>query len=472
MLLQRFHVALASAAAAIVVLGFVAGASVWHVEQAAREVAAPHADLSLQSVQSVWVVAGVTLAALLGLVGVSVHVTRSFRRSMEDLWQVIDTVQSGRTADASTIDGDDELARAARALQRTAHTLSQHTVSRAYLHDILDSMAEMLFVTDGDGQIRHANQAAATRLDTTADALKGLRLADLFDADPLDGDAGATVERLLKTPRDGDCPVLVSRSELRRAGADDLESVCVAQDIRALKEAESALRRSLREKDVLLREVHHRVKNNLQVVSSLLHAEQQAVSDPDARRRFEVSQQRIRSMAAIHEQLYRTDDLSRVDFAAYLDDLAGHLPQAHDGTRHRLRVDAVPVQLPLSTALPAGIIVNELVANAFEHAFPEGQTGTVTVQVRTGDTAATLTVCDDGVGDPGWLASANGSDAPPEASIGRRLVRGLIRQLRGTLNVTTDGGTCVSVTFPVQDATPVDGAVDGIPNPPAKKTVD
>jgi len=463
MLLQRFHLALASAAAAIVVLGFVAGASVWHVEQAAREVAVTNHVLPLWSSQNVWVVGGVTVATLLGLVGVSVHITRSFRRSMDGLWRAIDSVQAGRVEDEVSIEGDDELAWAARALQRSTRTLSQHTVSRSYLHDILDSMAEMLFVTGADGQIRRANRAAATRLDTTTDALKGLRLADLFDADPLAGDTGATVERTLKTLRDGTCPVLVSRSELRRTGADEPEVVCVAQDIRALKEAEHALRRSLREKDVLLREVHHRVKNNLQVVSSLLHAEQQAVTDDDARRRFEVSQQRIRSMAAIHEQLYRTDDLSRVDFAAYLNDLAGHLPQAHDGTRHTLRVEADPVRLPLSTAIPAGIIVNELVANAFEHAFPEGNPGTVTVQVEADDEAATLAVCDDGLGDAGWLATSSGSDAAPGASIGRRLVRGLARQLRGTLDVTTDGGTCVSITFPVRPAS-ADVPTDAAPN--------
>ena len=476
MLLQRFHLALAVAAAAVVVLGFVAGASVWHVEAAAREVLS--ADSSSFRPVGAWGIGGLTLAVLVGLVAVSYSITTSFRRSLQALWRVIDDVQAGRlSVDGTEGDGhpelsDDELLRAARALERTAHTLSEHTVSRSYLHDILDSMAEMLFVTDGEGRIRYVNRAVTECLNTTDGALNDVPLADLFDTDPLAAGSDTAVERTLTAVVGAPRPVLVSRSVLRRSPGEEPEMVCVAQDVTALKEVEDALQQSLAEKDVLLREVHHRVKNNLQVVCSLLHAEAQAVRDLDARRRFEVVQQRIRSMTAIHEQLYRSDDLSQVDFGAYLRELGAHLTTAHGGIRERLHVDAESIRLPLAVALPAGIIVHELVANAFEHAHPEEEghdrtIGSVTVTFRRANSEAALRVCDDGVGPDGWAEEdARKGGERANTGVGLRLVRGLTRQLRGTLRVTspaaslrpstddkTDAsrGTCVSVSFPLDD---------------------
>jgi PAS domain S-box-containing protein len=450
MLLQRFHLALASAAAAVVVLGFVAGASVWHVEAAARAVLSTEAPTGWMPL-SVWLVSGVTLAVLAGLVAASYTITRSFHRSLSVLWQTVDDLQAGRPSEHVPDDwaGDwvhDELLRAAHALHRTTRTLSEHTVSRSYLHDVLDSMAEMLFVVGADGRIRHVNRAVTRRLQTTTDALTDTPLADLFDTDPLSVPTDVPVERTFTARTGGECPVLVSRATLRGSEGDP-ETVCVAQDVTALKTAEAALQQSLHEKEVLLREVHHRVKNNLQVVCSLLHVEQQSTDDADARRRFEAVQHRIRSMAAIHEQLYRSDDLSQVDFGAYLRDLADDLATAHGRSGGSLEVDAEAVAVPVSAAIPAGIIVNELVANAFEHAYAEGEAGTVRVSVHRSDDGAVLRVCDDGAGPAGW-------DARAASGTGLRLVRGLARQLHGTFETTTSdgGGTCATVTFPLSPA--------------------
>jgi two-component sensor histidine kinase len=214
----------------------------------------------------------------------------------------------------------------------------------------------------------------------------------------------------------------------------------VAQDISARKEMEDQLRRSLQEKEVLLRELHHRVKNNLQVISSLLHAQAQSVADPAVQERFRESQDRIRSMASIHEQLYQSDNLARVDFDAYLETLTDELFRSHRTGRVTCSLDVVDQALPIDQAIPAGLIVNELVSNALEHAFPRGQDGTVHVQFRVADGEATLVVADDGDG-------AEALDA--EDSLGVRLVRGLTRQLRGTLSTDIDDGVTVAVTFPL-----------------------
>jgi two-component sensor histidine kinase len=285
----------------------------------------------------------------------------------------------------------------------------------------------------------------------------GAALQDVFDESPLRDGVGTTVERTLPDAAEATgVPVLVSSAELQRPTSDELEVVVVAQDISALKRTEAALKQSVREKEVLLREVHHRVKNNLQIVCSLLHAEETAVSDPVVRQRFSSLQNRIRSMAAIHEQLYEAEDLSRVPFASYLRDLAPHLVRAHGAPPTCLRVDAEPLSLPVSTALPLGIVVTELVGNAFTHAFPEGEPGVVTIELRRRGEDAVLTVSDEGVGAQGWPdGRPDPSSPPPEADapapatgLGLRLVRGFVRQIRGCVEIDVDAGTHVRVTFP------------------------
>lgn len=456
MLLQRFHLVLASAAAAIVLLGFLAGVSVWHL-QAASHAATVDAHSMPSLTLGVWIIGAVTVLGCVSLVGVGMLLTRSFRTSLETLWTTIDRLQTGAAASDEEIAPDDELLRAARALQRTSRALRETTVSKSYLHAILDSMAEVLFVTDAEGRIRHVNRAGTERLNRPAESVAGAALQDVFDESPLRDGVGTTVERTLPDAAEATgVPVLVSSAELQRPTSDELEVVVVAQDISALKRTEAALKQSVREKEVLLREVHHRVKNNLQIVCSLLHAEETAVSDPVVRQRFSSLQNRIRSMAAIHEQLYEAEDLSRVPFASYLRDLAPHLVRAHGAPPTCLRVDAEPLSLPVSTALPLGLVVTELVGNAFTHAFPEGEPGVVTIELRRRGEDAVLTVSDEGVGAQGWPdGRPDPSSPPPEADapapatgLGLRLVRGFVRQIRGCVEIDVDAGTHVRVTFP------------------------
>ena len=392
--------------------------------------------------RGLWLVGGATVLGLLGLGAGGAWLLSSLRRSLNSLRTAVEHVRTGRLDATVAIDTADELGRLAKALSRTTTTLSRRTVSRTYLHAVLDSMAELLFVVGADGEVRHANRAAADALGQPPSTLRGTPLARYFDDDPRSAPDNGTVERTLaplnddRPPR----PVLVSRSTLSGAGAPDGTLVCVAQDISDRKAAEEKLRRSLDEKEVLLREIHHRVKNNLQVVSSLLHAQARDVDAAAVAARFEDTRERIRSMAAIHEQLYQTDDVSRVDFDAYLEGLVDELFRSHR-TRtieRELHVDAAT--LPIDQAIPAGLIVNELVANALEHAFPDGGPGTVAVRFHTTPNDATLHVEDDGRGTNALEGSS---------SLGLRLVRGLTRQLRGTLTAHTDDGVAVTITFPL-----------------------
>ena len=189
-----------------------------------------------------------------------------------------------------------------------------------------------------------------------------------------------------------------------------------------------ALRGSLLEKEMRLREIHHRVKNNLQVVSSLLSLQAQRTRDPEVRAVFRESQGRLRSMAVVHEMLYHEPDAA-FDFGRFTRALAEHLFVAY-GVAPALEIEADPVPLAEEAVTPCALIVNELLSNCLKHAFPDGRKGHVRVELRKGpEGTALLRVRDDGRGlDPAAIP------ARPD-SLGLTLVRGLARQLGGDLEV-------------------------------------
>jgi two-component sensor histidine kinase len=227
--------------------------------------------------------------------------------------------------------------------------------------------------------------------------------------------------------------------------------VCVASNISRQKEAEEQLVASLHEKELLLKEVHHRVKNNLQVISSLLNLQAREIRDPEAARLFQDSRGRIRSMALIHEQLYRSEDLARIDFAAYVRDLVHHLERGlgQDAAPVRFRIDVQPLSLPLDLAICCGMIVNELASNAQKHAFPNNRAGEIRVGFSFQSGLYHLTVADNGVGFQAEMADS----ATP--SLGLKVVQALTRQIRGELDVQHDKGTTFTVRFhPEQGESP------------------
>ena len=215
-------------------------------------------------------------------------------------------------------------------------------------------------------------------------------------------------------------------------------------DISDRKRAEEALRISLEEKEVLLREVHHRVKNNLQVVVSLLNLQSQSVSDPRVREIFKESRNRIRSMALVHERLYQSSDLSRVDFAEYIKRLTTHLFHSYglDAGRIEIGVEAGDARLDINTAVPVGLIINELVSNAIKHAFPAGAHGRIAVGLeRLEGGTFRLTVSDDGTGFPGDL------DFRKTESLGMQIVTMLADQLDAEIALEREAGTRFTLIF-------------------------
>jgi two-component sensor histidine kinase len=221
-------------------------------------------------------------------------------------------------------------------------------------------------------------------------------------------------------------------------------------EIAQRRSAEEAVRHA-REKEVLLQEIHHRVKNNLQIITSLLRMQSRAVQDPAFSDALLECQNRVAAMALIHDKLYRARDLARVSFPEYVRDLTNNILTSYtlpaSSVRVNLEVDD-DLSLSLDSAVPCGLILNELMSNCLKHAFPLGHSGTVHVGFHAAGDQLCLVVRDDGVGMPAEV------DLERTSSLGWRLIRALVQQLGGFVQCHTAGGTVVELRFARQNAPP------------------
>ncbi|MBN1612906.1 MAG: ATP-binding protein [Deltaproteobacteria bacterium] len=336
--------------------------------------------------------------------------------------------------------------------------------------DLYDFAPVGYFTLGRDGAIRRVNLTGARLLGLERKRLTGRRLG-LFVSD---GDrhtfntfldkvfAGGTQETCEATlRRDEGCPPLPGRSDNRRLGETDQSIVqikaiasedgqecrAVLADITKLKQAEAQVLASLREKETLLREIHHRVKNNLQVVSSLLSLQSVYLKDKRAIEIFDESRSRINTIAMVHTKLYQSKNLAAVDCADFIEDSADGLLQIYGGEAAavKIRTDARGVFLDIDLAIPCGLILNELIANALKHAFPDKREGEIRIAMREDGGRYILTVTDNGAGFP------DGINFRDTASLGLQLVDILVKQLQGRIALETNGGTAFVVSFPAKD---------------------
>ena len=200
---------------------------------------------------------------------------------------------------------------------------------------------------------------------------------------------------------------------------------------------------ALREREVLLEEIHHRVKNNLQVITSLLGLQARSIKDPGTRKKFEESRYRIQAIAILHEILYESASLAEIDFADYIRRLTEHVVRSYGASeRIRMRIQLDPLYCHRDVASPCGLIVNELLSNAFKYAFPGAKSGEVRVELRRGpERRIQLLVADNGTGLP---PDVNWETSP---TLGLRLVRSLTRQIEANVEVDSHNGTAFSMSF-------------------------
>ncbi|MEH2224568.1 PAS domain S-box protein [Nostoc sp.] len=220
--------------------------------------------------------------------------------------------------------------------------------------------------------------------------------------------------------------------------------VAIQQDITEQKQAEEKIKASLKEKEVLLKEIHHRVKNNLGIVSSLLQMQCRRTQDPVVTAILRDSQNRIASIALVHEKLYRSEDLADIDFAQYIPDLTTHLFDSYNVSSNQiqLNIQVDNASLDIETAIPCGLIINELVSNALKYAFVGNIGGKIEVKFyQQSESTLTLIIRDNGVGLP------ENFDSKKTKTLGITLVQGLVKQLRGKLEIDSQQGTEFKITF-------------------------
>jgi two-component sensor histidine kinase/CheY-like chemotaxis protein len=220
--------------------------------------------------------------------------------------------------------------------------------------------------------------------------------------------------------------------------------------IRELREEHTRLVESLADKEVLIKELHHRVKNNLQIIASLLHLQAKSATDQTVAELLQASERRLDAMTLIHEQLYESADFREVRLEQQASILMTNLFNAFGVDPARItgqvavsaRPEGGPLVLGVDKAIPTGLILNELISNALKHAFPQGRSGSIRIEGHSRGGKVELAVIDDGVGVPGELATGKGK------SLGLQIVEILARQLRGTWELTREAGTSFRLSFP------------------------
>jgi two-component system, sensor histidine kinase PdtaS len=322
---------------------------------------------------------------------------------------------------------------------------------------ILDLAADAIIAVNVRKSIVFFNRSAEATFGYSAEELRakplkllfrgglaGLHTARIATLDTFGETALVAPERreVVCRRKDGsEFPAKISLSKIEFDGAPMLS--LVLQDVTSRAFTEERLRAALREKEVLLEEVHHRVKNNLQVITSLLRLQARSIKDPATRIKFDESRYRIQAMAILHEILDESSSLAEIDFADYIQRLVAHLVRSYGALgriRTRLRLD--PLSCHRDVALPCGLIVNEVLSNALKYAFPGGKPGEVQIDLgREASGKVHLLIADNGIGLP------CGCDWQTSPTLGLRLVRTLARQIEANMQITSGNGTVFSIKF-------------------------
>jgi two-component sensor histidine kinase len=323
----------------------------------------------------------------------------------------------------------------------------ERLIKQRFRKKIQSKKLDFVFVHNGLEAVKHLrekNHIDIVLTDINMPEMDGLTLLELLPE--IDGDLRAVVISAYSDLRN-------IRAAMNRGAFDFLVKPIDFQDleitiektskhIQSNKETKKKLKKA-EEQDVLLREIHHRVKNNLHVVANLLDLQSDFIKDEKVLELFADSQSRIQSMALIHEQLYQSDNLRQLNFGEYLHNLVQNILSCNErGNNVEIAIDTQDLWLNLETAIPCGLLINELVTNIFKHAFPKGYHGRIEIQISQDEKEIIyLKVGDNGVGLPPEI------DWKQSPSLGLKLVRILSKQLKASITLDTQLGTLFTLTF-------------------------
>ena len=325
--------------------------------------------------------------------------------------------------------------------------------SQEYTKNVIDSSMDMIITANKDREIVEFNKAAEETFGYSREEVVG-KLADILYADTTEGlavhnttiEQGRSAQEVLNRRKDGEVfPSFLSASILRDPYGETVGLMGVSRDITESKLADEQIKASLKEKEVLLKEIHHRVKNNLQVISSLLDMKVIREDNQQVIDVFEDTRSKIQTMALIHSHLYESERFDQINMGNYVRELLEYLSKIFESKFLSITpsIEHSDVQLSIIQAVPCAFVLNELISNAFKHAFKEGETGTIEISILKKDhDTVVLKVKDDGMGIPEEI------DVLKTDSLGLKLMRNTVQdQLMGKIDFERAAGTTITVEF-------------------------
>ncbi|CAG0973297.1 putative sensor histidine kinase pdtaS [Methanosarcinales archaeon] len=399
--------------------------------------------------------------ALISSMVIGIVIDRSISNPIYKLKDAAINIRKGNLGTKIDIRSNDEIGELSNEFNRMAQDLQKSNdeiiSSKEYIYNIISSMDNSLIIVSRDCIIRTINNAACSLLDYKETELIGQPISKVL----IEGETLLASSLINKNYNDKTnivhnaestfiskglqkIPIIFSASIIESKYGNGQDIICVAQDITERKFADEQIKASLKEKEVLLREIHHRVKNNMQIISSLLSHQMENITDKNINEIFIDSQNRIISMSLVHEKLYQSRDLRNIDFGEYINDLGASLFQSyniHSGNI-KLNIRVENVYLDIDLAIPTGLIINELITNSLKYAFPKGINGEITVIFRSRGEMLELVVSDNGIGFPKDL------DFRKTRSLGLHLVTILTEnQLHGKIDMNGNKGTEFKIEF-------------------------
>jgi len=321
---------------------------------------------------------------------------------------------------------------------------------KKYITSLIESSLDVICAVDKEGYVTEFNKAAQEIFGYSREDVVGNHVGILYkdgeDRTKINKDLEATGkfagEVINKRKNGEEFICFLSASVIKDEKGQIIGSMGVSRDITEKKETEEKIRQSLREKEVLLKEVHHRVKNNLQVISSILNLQSSYVTDEKTLDLFRESQNRIKSMSFIHEILYQTKDFSSINFSDYVVNLTNNLFHSYSRNNNiSLKLNVGNVFLNLDLAIPCGLVINELISNALKYAFPGQKKGTINISIKQAEEFITIEIADNGAGLPKNVDYRN------TESLGLQLVMTLVEQLEGDIVLDNSKGAKYKIVF-------------------------
>ena len=326
--------------------------------------------------------------------------------------------------------------------------------SESKFRNLVETTPDMIWEIDKDGRFTYISPQSTDILGYTPEELNKKNMFSLIDPEAVTRIKKIFTSHIinfneintLEVPayrKDGTKIVLEVRSVRASDNKDNFEGFQgIARDITENTKATNQLKTSIKEKDILLQEIHHRVKNNMQIISSLLNLQITYLDDDEAVNLLKESQNRVRSMAIIHEKLYQSNDFTKINLTEYISSLVNGLFYSYSikNTINSI-INVDDVDLNIETAVPVGLILNELISNSLKHGFSNGS-GEIYIKLKTVEDKYEMIVGDNGIGFP------NDLDFRKTESLGLQLVNNLVKQIDGEIEINTDQGTEFKITFP------------------------